>query len=81
MANSVTILIVFISFLMIISVLYVFPQLEGIFIYTGAGIENATGYAVDQGPAHTAQAVLWGSMAVLVTIAGFIVVFDKSRGG
>ena len=77
MANSVTILIVFISFLLIISVLYVFPQLEGIFIYTGAGIENATGFAVDQQPAHDAQTILWGSMAVLVTIAGFIVVFER----
>ena len=81
MANELTILIVFISFLLIISVLYVFPQLEGIFIYRGAGIENATGYVVDQQPAHNAQAILWGSMAVLVTIAGFIVVFERNKNG
>ena len=81
MANELTILIVFVSFLMIISVLYIFPQLEGIFIYTGDGIENATGYAVDQQAAHSAQAILWGSMAVLITIAGFIVVFEKKSRG
>lgn len=81
MASTTTMLVTFFSIMLVVMVLFIFPHVEGILMYTGEQIETNTGYNVDQEEADNARAGLWAAMVVLVTMAGFAALFVERRVG
>jgi len=73
-------LTVFLSLLLIIMALYIFPNVEGVLIYSGSQIDAATGYTPNRAAVNAAQTGLWATMVVFVTVAAFVMVFAETRG-